>query len=391
MDFELSEEQEALRRTVRRFLAERAPMTYVRVMLDDDRGTTDEVWRGLADLGVTGLLVPEDHGGAGMGMVDVGVVLEELGRAVHPGPFLSSAVAAVSTVLAVGSSADRGDLLPALADGSMTATLALLEPERRAGWRAPATRLEGDRLSGTKVMVPDAVAADIVFVSAACDAGLGVFAVDARAGGVRITPTPTVDGTRKHGTVVLDGAPGRRLGARATDATDAVAVVVDRLLAALVVDGLGAAEAALEMAVAYAKERTQFGRPIGSFQAVQHLCADMLLSLELGRAGAYYALWAADEAYAGGTGDHEPAPDRSAQVAEAHRAATMAKAFAGDAFFRIGASAIQVFGGIGFTWEHDVHLFYKRLLTLQQAYGTGTEHLEELADLILPSVSSANG
>ena len=151
-----------------------------------------------------------------------------------------------------------------------------------------------------------------------------------------------------------------------------MALVVDRVLAALVVDGLGAAEVALEMAVAYAKERTQFGRPIGSFQAVQHLCADMLLSLELGRAGAYYALWAADEA----------------SPAEAHRAATMAKAFAGDAFFRIGANAIQVFGGIGFTWEHDVHLFYKRLLTLQQAHGTATEHLEELADLVLAPVSS---
>jgi alkylation response protein AidB-like acyl-CoA dehydrogenase len=164
-----------------------------------------------------------------------------------------------------------------------------------------------------------------------------------------------------------------------------MATVVDRVLTALVVDGLGAAEVALDMAVAYAKERTQFDRPIGSFQAVQHLCADMLVSLELGRAGAYYALWAADQASRAGSGGHEQSP------AEAHRAATMAKAFAGDAFYRIGAGAIQVFGGIGFTWEHDVHLFYKRLLTLQQAHGTGTEHLEELADLILPPVSSSNG
>jgi len=380
MDLELSEEQEALRRTVRRFLGERAPMTYVREMLDDDHGTTDAVWRGLAGLGVTGLLVPEDHGGAGMGMIDVGVVLEELGRALHPGPFLSSAVAAVSTVLAVGSSADRADLLPGLADGSTRGTLGLLEPDARAVWRTPSVRCEGDRLSGTKVMVPDAMAADIVLVSAACDDGLGVLAVDPRADGVRITPTPTVDGTRKHGTVVLDRAPGRRLGGRGIDATDAVAAVVDRVLTALVVDGLGAAEVALGMAVAYAKERTQFDRPIGSFQAVQHLCADMLVSLELGRAGAYYALWAADEATQGL--EHR---------AEAHRAATMAKAFAGDAFFRIGANAIQVFGGIGFTWEHDIHLFYKRLLTLQQAHGTGAEHLEELASLILPPISSSTG
>jgi alkylation response protein AidB-like acyl-CoA dehydrogenase len=167
--------------------------------------------------------------------------------------------------------------------------------------------------------------------------------------------------------VVFDDAAARRLGEPGIDASAALSRVVDRVLSAMVVDGLGAAEMALDMAVAYAKERVQFDRPIGSFQAVQHLCADMLQSLELGRAGAYYALWAAD------AGD----------PAECHRAATMAKAFAGDAFARIGASAIQVFGGIGFTWEHDIHLFYKRLLTLQQTLGTSSEHLEELASLIL--------
>jgi acyl-CoA dehydrogenase len=367
MDFEFTEEQEALRTTVRRFLRERAPLTYVRTMLDDDRGTTDDVWHGLAGLGVTGLLVPEHHDGAGMGLVDAGVVLEELGRAVHPGPFLSTAVAAVSAVVALGTDADRADLLPGLASGSTTGTLALLDPHARAGWRTPATRVEGGRITGTKVLVPDAAAADLLLVVAASDGGLGVFAVDAQAPGVEVTPAPTVDGTRKHATVSLDGTPGRRLGSDSIDAADTLAQVVDRILIANVVDGLGAAQSALDLAVAYAKERVQFDRPIGSFQAVQHLCADMLQSLELGRAGVYYALWAADEA----------------TPAECHRAATMAKAFAGDAFFRIGASAIQVFGGIGFTWEHDIHLFYKRLLTLQQAYGTSSEHLEELAGLIL--------
>src|SRR2546425_3444495 len=148
MDFELSEEQEALRRTVRRFLDERAPLAYVRVMLDDDRGTTGDVWRGLADLGVTGLLVPEEHGGVGMGMVDVGVVLEELGRAVHPGPFLSSAVAAVSAVLAVGSSADRADLLPRPAHGSTGGTLRPPAPRRPARGREPGGRCRSGRRSG---------------------------------------------------------------------------------------------------------------------------------------------------------------------------------------------------------------------------------------------------
>ena len=177
--------------------------------------------------------------------------------------------------------------------------------------------------------------------------------------------TPTVDATRKEAAVVLTGASATRLGDG--DATNALAEVVDRVLAAYVVDGVGAASAALDLAVAYAKERVQFDRPIGSFQAVQHRCAEMLQLLELGRAGGYYALWACD----------------AADGAERHRAATMAKAFAGDAYFRIGASAIQVFGGVGFTWEHDIHLYYKRLLTLQQVLGGSPEHLEELATIVL--------
>jgi alkylation response protein AidB-like acyl-CoA dehydrogenase len=364
MDFEFSADQELLRATVRRFLAERAPTSYVRSMLDDKRGTDAATWQGLADLGATGILVPEQHGGAGMGMVDMGVVLEELGRAVHPGPFASSAVGAVSLVLAV---AEDDEVLPGLADASVVGTVALLEPDRRADWRAPATSAGDDgALTGTKAFVPDAVAADMLLVSATDpDGTTGVFAVDRASAGVDVTPIATVDGTRRVATVQLDGAPARRLGAG--DATDAIAATIDRMVIAHVVDGVGAAGRALELAVEYARERVQFDRPIGSFQAIQHLCADMLRDLELGRAGAYYALWAAD----------------AAPAAERHRAATMAKAFAGDAFARIGGSAIQVFGGVGFTWEHDIHLFYKRLLTLQHALGSGPDHLEELAAIIL--------
>jgi alkylation response protein AidB-like acyl-CoA dehydrogenase len=184
---------------------------------------------------------------------------------------------------------------------------------------------------------------------------------------VRAAALAGVDGTRKAATVTFTEAPARLLGRPGAEAADAMAGVIDRLLVGLVTDGVGAAEAVLELTVAYAKERVQFDKPIGAFQSVQHLCADMLQSLELARAGAYYALWAADGAAPG----------------ERHRAATMAKAFASDALFRVGAAAIQVFGGIGFTWEHDAHLFYKRLLTLQGAYGGATEHLEELAAIVL--------
>jgi alkylation response protein AidB-like acyl-CoA dehydrogenase len=362
LDVEFSDEQEALRATVRRFLAEQAPIQpYVRDLLGERRGTTDAVWKGLAQLGVTGLLVPEEHGGAGMGMVDMGVVLEELGRAVHPGPFLSSAVAATSALVLTG---DGAHMLASIADGSLVATVALLEDDGR-DWRRVATRSRDGVLTGTKTFVPDAAAADVLLVSASDDDAVGLFAVEAGAAGLSAEPVPSVDGTRSHGKVTLDGTRARRLGDG--DATAIISEVVDRVLVALVTDGVGAAQAALDLAVTYASERVQFDRPIGSFQAVQHLCSDMLQAVELGRAGAYYALWACD------AGD----------PAERHRAAVMAKAFAGDAFARVGASAIQVFGGVGFTWEHDVHLFYKRLLSLQEAYGDATDFLEELAGLVL--------
>jgi alkylation response protein AidB-like acyl-CoA dehydrogenase len=362
LDFEFSEDQELLRATVRRFLTERAPIAYVREMLDDERGTTDDVWSGLSALGVTGLLVPELHGGAGRGMVDVAVVLEELGRSVHPGPFASTAVGAASLIALAGTEEDRAELLPALASGDAIATVALsAPPDFRAvvgdgGWR----------LAGETAHVPDAAAADSILVTATTtDGELGVFVVARDAPGLAIEATPTVDGTRKFGTITLTEAPARRLGTG--DVTDAVAETVDRLGIAAVVDGVGAASRALEMAVEYAKERRQFNRPIGSFQAVQHLCADMLRAVELARAGAYYACWAADDA----------------DPAERHRAATIAQAFAADELYALGASLIQVLGGVGFTWEHDAHLYYKRLLTLKELAGGSPGQLEELAALVL--------
>jgi alkylation response protein AidB-like acyl-CoA dehydrogenase len=361
MDFDFSDDQYALRDTVRRFLGDKAPLAYVRSMFDDPRGTTDAVWRGLADLGVTGMLVDA-------GMTDMALVLEELGRAVHPGPFLSSAVGAVSTVAAL---APGDDLLAALADGNTVGALALYEPGARYDWRAPSTRADdAGRLTGSKAFVPDAVAADVLLVGALdADGALAVFAVDAGAEGLTVETQETSDPTRKHGNVTMQGAPGRKLGDFDGDAgvTAPMAAIVDRVGVATVLDGVGAAQAALDMTIEYAKTRVQFDKPIGSFQAVQHHCADMLQSVEMARSGAYYAAWAADAA----------APE------EAHRAATMAMAFAAEALPRVGATAIQVHGGIGFTWEHDIHLFYKRLLTLAQAHGTASDHLEELAALVL--------
>ncbi len=373
MDFERSTDQEMLAETVTRFLAEQAPISpYVRNLIDSPVGTTPEVWAGLGDLGVIGLLAPEEHGGAGMGMVDVGVVLETFGRAVHPGPYLSSAVGAVSLVTLAGSEEDQTRLLPGLASGETIGTVALWESGRRARWREPATVATGEGnewvVVGSKVHVPDLVGADVALVVARVpEGGCAVFEVDPAGDGVTITETPTVDATRKEGTLALSSAPARRLGDG--DASDAVAETLDRLIVGMAIDGVGAAARALEYAVEYAKERRQFDVPIGTFQAVQHLCADMLRSVELARASAYYASWACDAA------------DR----AERHRAATMAQAFAADSLYEVGASSIQVFGGIGFTWEHDIHLYYKRLLSLQQFAGGAIDQLEELAAIVLDS------
>ena len=308
MDLELSADQLLLRDSVRRFLSERAPIAWVRSMLDDVRGTTDDVWKGLHDLGVTSLLA------SGATMVDVGVVLEEMGRAVHPGPFLSSAVGATT-------------LCPDLGD--------------RVG--TVATDLN---------FVADAMAADVVVV---VHGSTAVAVEDFSA-----APVPTVDGTRKFGRVDIT-MPGRPV--HGAD----VALALDRLVAGAVMDGVGAASRCLELAVEYATQRQQFGRSIGSFQAVQHLCAGMLQSVELCRAGAWFALWACD---------HAPADER-------RRAVAMAKAFASESLPRVAADAIQVHGGIGFTWDSDLHLYYKRLLTLEQWHGSAAKHLEDVAAIVL--------
>jgi alkylation response protein AidB-like acyl-CoA dehydrogenase len=370
VDFEFSADQEMLRESVQRFLADKAPIAYVRDAYEHDAPALghDDVWAGLRDIGAIGLLVPEEQGGAGMGMVDAAVVLESLGRALCPAPYASSAIGAVSLVLAAGSPREHQFLLPGLADGSTIGTLACFEPGARYEWRAPASaaRLDGEawRLDGTKTHVADGNAANLFLATARDPDGvLGVFAIQ-RDDSVRVEAVPTVDGSRKQASVVFDGARAWRLG---TDATDAVARTLDRLAVAYVVDGVGAAQRALELAVDYAKERVQFDQPIGSFQAVQHLCADMLRALELGRAAGYYACWASDDA--------EPA--------EAHRAAVMAKAFASDAYAQLGGTAIQVFGGLGFTWEHDIHLYYKRLLSLSVSLGTASDHLAELAHIAI--------
>jgi acyl-CoA dehydrogenase len=367
MYLEFTDEQLAVREAVRAFTRSRAPLTYVRSMYEDGRGTTPEVWRGLVDLGVAAILVPEPYGGLGLGMLDMGLVLEELGRALHPGPYFSTAVAATLFIVALDEGIE-GDLLSAMAVGDHVVVPALFEPGRRYEWRTPAAAADAVgsewAVTGTKAHVADARAADSFVVVAAAPDGLGLFVV--AAADAEVTPDAVLDGTKKEASVTFRGAPARRIGRG--DATRRIEGALDRVLTALAVEATGAAQAALDISVEYAKVRQQFGRPIGAFQAVQQLCVDMHSAVENGRSLAYAALWAADE------DDAE----------ECHRAAVMAKAYVSDAVVAVGERAIQVHGGVGVTWDHDIGLYYKRCLSRQTAYGDGDEHYEQLAAILLP-------
>ena len=373
-----TDERRALRDTVRRFLAERVSEAgHVRLQLDAAAAEPGPAWDGLAALGTTGVLVPEVHGGAGLGMVEAGIVAEELGRALYPGPWLSSAVAAARALTHASEDADGdavAELFAGIADGSTVGAVAGCAagtPTTRATRRAGSTTLTGEEAD-----VPDPAAATVLLVLAAEDQQTptrdrGLYAVDPMATGVEIIPHQVVDPTRPRHRVRLDGAPARRVG---TATPEAVRALVDDVLAMWAADALGTAEAVFELAVEYAKVRIQFGRPIGAFQAVQHLCVDMYETVELARGGVAHALWAADRA----------------DPVERHLAAIRAKAFSAR-LATVGDTAIQVLGGIGFTWEHDAHLHLRRLLAWQAFLGPPGPYLRELGSYLASGVGAAAG
>jgi alkylation response protein AidB-like acyl-CoA dehydrogenase len=368
MNLELTDEQVALRDTARRFLAEKAPISgHVRALLDDPTGTTGAVWRGLADLGTTGLLVPQEYGGAGMTMVEAGIVAEELGAALHPGPWLSSAVAAPRALARLGAGNATAELLTGIADGS---TIAAVGPLDRNDVAVTAVERDNDLVLRGEIAMPDAAAANVLLVFAEDRDGTGLFAVKTDSPGVSVTPERGIDQTRKRFRVALDDVPAHRL---ATPTPDAIAAVVDDVLIATATDALGAARAVMELAVEYAKVRKQFGKAIGSFQAIQHLCVDMYETVELARSGVIHALWAAD----------------NADADERHLSALRAKAFAGR-LATVGDTAIQVFGGIGYTWEHDAHLYLKRLLSWSEFLGGPDHYLTEIGAHLAHPESKGN-
>jgi alkylation response protein AidB-like acyl-CoA dehydrogenase len=357
-------EQEELRRSVRRFLDDTSPMGEVRRLMDTEEGCDPAVWRRMADLGLQGIHVPEALGGAGLGQVELSVVLEELGRTLACPPYFSTVGLAVNALLTSGDEAAQRDLLPRLAAGEATATLAVLEPAGTWDLDALGTRARRDGagwvVDGVKAFVVDGHTADVVLVAARAPGGLSVFAVEGGAPGLERLPVPQLDQTRKLARLELSSTPARLVGEEGS-AGGWLPRALDLAAVALASEQVGGAQRCLELSVDYAKSRHQFGRPIGSFQAIKHRCADMLLRVESARAAAYYAAWAAAE-------DAEELP----------AVASLARAYCSEAYSWVAGETIQVHGGIGFTWEHDAHLYFKRAKASELLLGDPAHHRELL-------------
>jgi alkylation response protein AidB-like acyl-CoA dehydrogenase len=374
VDFAFSEEQEMLRAAARDFLARECPPAYVRKRMESADAYDEALWRKLAELGWTGLGIPEDHGGAG-GFLDLAVVMEEAGRVLLPGPFFSTMALAVPVLLEAGTEQQRKEVLARVAAGEARATLALTEPSGR--WDANGVALQaqrsgdGWRLDGVKLFVPDAGSADFTVVAARTRAGteegVTLFLVRGRPEGMEVRPLRTLDETRGWYEVRLEGV---RLSDEAVlgpvdGGWQPLRRALDWATAALCAEMVGGASHVLDASVEYAKTRHQFGKPIGVYQAVSHKLADMLLEVEGARSATYYASWAVEA----------DAPDRAL-------AASMAKAYTSDAYRRAAGNGIQVHGGIGFTWEHEMHLYFKRAKASEVTLGDATFHRELVAQAL---------
>jgi alkylation response protein AidB-like acyl-CoA dehydrogenase len=377
MDFGFNADQEMLRATARKFFENECTSDFVRARMAEDGGFTDEFWTKLAEQGWLGLVYPEPYGGAGLGFVDLTVLMEEMGRAVMPGPFFSTVLLGGLTLLEAGSDAQKKEWLTKIAEGQARVTLAWTEPSARwdaAGVTTTAKATgSGFTLSGTKLFVPDAhVAHALVVVARTAESqnpedGISLFLVPTDAKGVSVTLLPTMDQTRKLCEVKLDDVAvpaAAMLGTRGGGWTP-LTRVVQRATVALCAEMCGGAQKVLDMTTEYAKIRIAFGKPIGSYQGVKHKAADMLVDVENAKSLTYYAAWAVDE-----------------NVPEAALAASMAKAYTSDAFRKVAGAGIQLHGGIGFTWEHDLHLYFKRAKASEFTFGDSTYHREKVAQLI---------
>lgn len=356
-----TDEHEEIRRYVRQWLDERAPVEVVRELMETEAGWDAGHWSELGELGWLGMAVDEEMGGAGLGFMELAVVAEEMGRTLFPSPFLSTVVMGSTVVADLGTEDQTGALLSEVAGGKMTLAVAV-DPAARPTVAATESD-DGWRLNGEARFVLGGHTADQVLVEADAGSGARLFLVDAGGAGVKSERLSVLDLTRPQAALTFADVPAEPLGEAGPSFEAAREEMTIRAIGALAMEQVGGAQACLDMSVDYAKDRHQFGRPIGSFQAIKHMCADMLVEVESARSAAYHLAWAID---------HDPD--------EARIAAPLAKAYCADAYYRAAAATIQIHGGIGFTWEHHAHLHLKRAKTGQLLLGDSASHRGRLAD-----------
>ena len=369
MHFGLSETQEAIRKSARQFFSAECPMDEVRRLAETDTAMDDAVWKKFAEQGWTGIIFPEAYNGFGLGLVEMAVAMEEMGRALIPGPFISTVLVAGTILDLTGTEEQKQKYLAGICRGESKATLALLE--KSASWDVNALQLSASSASGSgfvingeKLFVADAAGADFLLVALRVQGEICILIVPADADGINTTLMPGIDLTRRLYSVSFTGVavPAANLLARGVKAVEAIEAAHDVACVGLVAEMAGGMQRLLDMTVEYAKTRKQFGKPIGTFQAVQHQCADILFLLEGTRSAAYYAAWA--------LGENAPG---------ARSAVSVAKAYASEGYREAGNRAIQVHGGMGFTWENDAHLFYRRAKGSEIAFGDAAFHRERIA------------
>jgi alkylation response protein AidB-like acyl-CoA dehydrogenase len=359
MQFGLTESQEFLKNSARKFFAGECPSMEMRRLMQTDTAYDATLWSKLTAQGYTGVVFPEAHGGVGLGKVELMLLMEEAGRALLPGPFFSTVVLAGSVLDAVGTPGHKEKYLAPICQGEVRSTVAILEAG--ASWNPRDVQLSAvnGKLTGEKFFVSDAAVADFLLVIARN----GVFVVDSKARGLKISPMSGMDLTRKLYVVEFSNTPADELGSSAN-----LARAFDIATAALAAELVGGMQRTLDVTIEYAKTRKQFGKPIGMFQAVQHQCADMYLETESSRSAVYYAGWALEE-----------------NSSDAATAVSIAKMYCSDAARTVGNRGIQIHGGMGFTWENDLHLYYRRAKASETAFGDATFHRERIASMVIDS------
>ena len=378
MDIRLNNVQIDIAKEARRFLDKECPTDYARDMFEDERGFTDDIWAKMTEMDWLRVRIPESYGGMGMDQMDLSMVLEEMGRALLPGPFFSTVLLAAEAIMEAGTDSQKERYLPGIAGGDLRGTLALHKPDGGAdlGYIKMKASADGDGfvLNGTKLFVPDAHVADFVVCTARTAAGddlaygITLFLVDLSADGVSVSLLPTMDGTRKLCAVQFKDVrvSSQGLIGELHRGWAPLSRALQRAQVGLCAECVGGAQRAMEIAAEYAKIRIQFDQPIGAFQAIKHRCAQMYVEVESSRSILYWAAWAQDYG----------SPE------EAALAASVAKAYCSEAYTHVASGAIQVLGGTGFSWENDIHLFLKRAKANEQALGDPVYHRERVFQLV---------